>query len=117
MRAPRPRVRQNSCVRWADAVGDRAVDADAGNLCSRRGRLICCGSTILLHRPALNSRLDKLLVAEATGFIVPPTLVTNDPDKVEASSRDHAGSVISKPLTYYSEAPDVAVFTNRVPEN
>ena len=65
------------------------------------------------------SKLQQLLVAKESGFAIPDTLVSNNPDDIRAFFREHHGNIIYKPFhqagwASQSEQASYAAFTARV---
>lgn len=74
--------------------------------------------SLWINNPVLLShryhKVANLLEARRIGFKIPETLVTNSATELRQFQRRYR-RVIYKPLTYYFEPPDVALFTSRVP--
>ncbi|EOD69163.1 ATP-grasp domain-containing protein [Amycolatopsis vancoresmycina] len=88
-RLPALRTRTPSSPEWRHAAGvDQVLTAWSDRT-----------PAYVLNRPAAaasnGSKPYQLRAIAAAGFFVPPTLVTNDPDQVEAFAREH-GEVIVK---------------------
>lgn len=66
----------------------------------------------LPHRRAL-SKLRQLSVARSVGLEVPPTLVTNEPDRAERFVRGR-DAAIYKAMTWFYDPPDRMIFTSPV---
>lgn len=65
---------------------------------------------------ACNLKIRNLQIAAAQGFKIPQTLITNSPDDFEFFlTQIPSQKAIYKPLTYYYEEDNIAVFTSVVP--
>ena len=76
-----------------------------------------------MNHPAFNAgasrKLEQLTAARGLGFLVPDTLVTQEPSDLKAFYEKHEGKVIVKPISNgYVERPanqhDSLIYTNRV---
>jgi glutathione synthase/RimK-type ligase-like ATP-grasp enzyme len=59
----------------------------------------------------------QLLEATRLGFTIPPTLISNDPERVSGRLQSWGEKAIYKPFTPYFPPPDKAVYTSRVDSN
>ncbi len=76
-----------------------------------------------LNFPSANSvasnKLGQLSSAAKIGFLVPPTLVTQEPDDLRRFFEEHQGKIIAKPMApAYISRPDsekdTLIYTNRI---
>lgn len=88
-------------------------------LAALRSLSLLTPSAVWINHPvssaAASHKISNLVVAAEIGFDIPQTLVSNSSLLCSDFFERHKSSgVIYKPLTYYYEAPDIAVFTSEV---
>jgi glutathione synthase/RimK-type ligase-like ATP-grasp enzyme len=91
------------------AISDRLAAADvkmarleAQRFAEGTRTIISPGSTWinpLASRTFSTSKPYQLRVASEVGFVIPTTLISNDPDEIRAFYREHKGNVIYKPFS------------------
>lgn len=91
------------------AISDRLAAADvqmarleAQRFAESTRTVISPGSTWinpLTSRTFSTSKPYQLRVAREVGFVIPTTLISNDPDEIRAFYREHKGNVIYKPFS------------------
>ncbi len=110
---------------WPPRIDER-VDPKLREGAARESSAALAGAFDALHRAswidrpevvrAADDKLRQLRLAEDVGLLVPPTLVTNDPDAVRAFRAEH-GDVVAKMLTPLSQGMEHQTFfvrTSRV---